>query len=73
MTGKTGTQNQNATPQPAISLSQPGILQRTCECGAAPGLTGECEACASKQLSGQRGSHSVRTNSRWINCSTAAS
>lgn len=58
MSGKlSGHQAQNATPKPAISLSQPGLLQRTCECGGVPGLTGECEECSSKRLSGQRGSN----------------
>jgi len=58
MSGKlSGHQTENATPQPAISLSQPGLLQRTCECGGVPGLTGECEECSGKRLSGQRGSN----------------
>ncbi len=41
--------------KPAVSLSQPGILQRACACGGAAGLTGKCEACASQPLSGQLG------------------
>ncbi len=47
-------QSKNATSKPTFSLSQPGILQRTCACGGVPGLTGECEECSSKRLSGQR-------------------
>ncbi len=54
MDGKSAHQTKNTTPKPAISLSQPGILQRTCDCGGVAGLTGECEECNSKRLSGQR-------------------
>jgi hypothetical protein len=54
MTEKSGLQPKAAAPKPVISLSQPGLLQRTCECGAAPGLMGKCEDCASKRLSGGR-------------------
>ena len=55
MPEKSRLQTKNATPKPAVSLSQSGLLQRTCACGGVPGLRGECEACASKPLSGQRG------------------
>lgn len=50
-------QAKQAAPKPAISLSQPGLLQRSCECGGVPGLTGECEECSKKRLSGQRGTN----------------
>ena len=55
MPEKSRLQTRNATPKPAISLSQSGLLQRTCACGGVPGLTGECEGCASQRLSGQQG------------------
>jgi hypothetical protein len=54
MDSKLAHQSKLATPKPAISLSQPGLLQRTCACGGIPGLTGECEECSSKRLSGPR-------------------
>ncbi len=55
MKGKSGSQAKSTTPPPAFSLSQPGVLQRKCDCGGVAGLTGQCEECNSKQLSGQRG------------------
>ena len=55
MTEKSRLQTKNVTPRPSISLSRSGLLQRTCACGGVPGLTGECEGCASQRLSGQQG------------------
>ena len=55
MNQKTRLQIKNTTPKPAISLSRSRILQRTCACGGVPGVTGECEACASRRLSRQWG------------------
>ena len=56
MSGKSsGPQTKSIAPQPPVSLSQPGILQRQCECGAAAGLSGQCEECDSKRLSGRKG------------------
>jgi peptidoglycan hydrolase-like protein with peptidoglycan-binding domain len=53
MNRKSGSQAKSTTPPPAFSLSMPGILQRKCDCGGVAGLTGQCEECSGKRLSGQ--------------------
>ncbi|WP_339375969.1 eCIS core domain-containing protein [Calothrix sp. NIES-2098] len=53
MNRKSSSQVKSTTVSPVSSLSQPGILQRKCDCGGVAGLTGQCEGCNSKRLSGQ--------------------
>ncbi|OUC11749.1 MAG: hypothetical protein B0A82_26535 [Alkalinema sp. CACIAM 70d] len=53
MTQKTQTTTK-LTSQPTLNLDQSGLLQRKCECGNAAGLTGECEDCQRRQLTGDR-------------------
>lgn len=36
----------------AVATVQPGLLQRKCACGKAPGVAGECAGCSEKRLSG---------------------
>ncbi len=57
MAAKSGQKlvTKKADLKPVVSLVQPRILQRACDCGGAAGLTGKCETCASKRLSDQRG------------------
>lgn len=52
---KTKLQAKSATPKPATPPSRSNLLQRTCQCGAVPGVTGECEKCASQRLSNSLG------------------
>lgn len=53
MTQKTQTTTK-LTSQPTLNLDQSGLLQRKCECGNAAGLTGECEDCHRRKLTGDR-------------------
>ncbi|MGI0494867.1 DUF4157 domain-containing protein [Alkalinema pantanalense CENA528] len=53
MTQKTQTTTK-LTPQPTLNVDQSGLLQRKCECGNAAGLTGECEDCQRRKLTGDR-------------------
>ena len=61
MTKPARLQTKPATPKSTISLSRPSILQRTCVCGGAPGLTGECEACSRQRLSRSPGATNPST------------
>lgn len=46
--------------QGGLHPSQGGLLQRTCACGGAPGLTGECAECRAQRL----GSPQLRSSNR---------
>src|SRR5262245_5643695 len=39
---------------PISTLEQAHLLQRKCACGGSPGLTGECDRCREKRLTGDR-------------------
>ncbi len=41
------------SPKPFGTPPPTGVLQRKCVCGGAAGLTGECEDCRNKRLTGQ--------------------
>lgn len=49
-----------ATPPPAFTPVQSGLLQRKCACGGSASLPGECTECNSKRLTMQRSSPSPR-------------
>jgi Domain of unknown function (DUF4157) len=53
MNRKSVSQVKSTTASSAFSLSMPGMLQRKCDCGGVAGLTGQCEECSGKRLSGQ--------------------
>src|SRR5690348_12312367 len=39
---------------PALTPARPGMIQRKCACGGAPGVDGECAECRAKKLGLQR-------------------
>src|SRR5574341_383988 len=41
-----------AAPKPVVSAAPGSLLQRSCACGGAPGLSGECEECRRKREAG---------------------
>ncbi len=44
-----------AAPVPILSATHSNLLQRQCACGGTPGLSGECEECRKKKLTGAGG------------------